>query len=176
VTRRATLGVLAAGVVAVVAVLLLIGGESDDNPKRPPQPPPATTPPAGPLELPPPARYAAERPDRALASFMLAWHDRDWGRMLASTTRSWRMEAGAPRAALVALFAGKLPRAYSVRRRVLNPGNAHFEVLVQYAGKRAPRGRQVLSLNLLREGPSGVIVATGGRWGVDPRSVTVVRR
>jgi hypothetical protein len=175
VTRRATLGVLAAGAAVVVAVLLLIGGESDDNPKRPPQPPRAATP-AGPLELPPPARYAAERPDRALASFMLAWHDRDWGRMLASTTRSWRMEAGAPRTALVALFGGKRPRGYSVRRRVLNSGNARFEVLVQYAGKRARRGRQALSLNLLREGPTGVIVATGGRWGVDPRSVTIVLR
>jgi hypothetical protein len=166
--------VLAVGAALVVAVLLLIGGESDDNPKRPTQPLRATTP-AGPLELPPPARYAAERPERALASFMLAWHDRDWGRMLASTTRSWRMEAGTPRAGLVALFAGKRPRAYSVRRRVLNPGNARFEVLVQFAGKRARRGRQALSLNLLREGRSGVIVATGGRWGVDPRSVIVVR-
>jgi hypothetical protein len=158
---------------AVVALALSGCGSSDDGGDKPVGSVTEHSVPSGRLAFPPPSSYPRDTPDRTLAAFLAAWRGRDWSGMLESTAPSWREEATAPRRALAALFTARPPLGYAVRKRSVSPGNARYEVVVERPVRGSSgRGREALSLNLLRENRRGMIVASGGAWGVDPRSVT----
>lgn len=119
------------------------------------------------LPLPPPERFRRGTPERALAEFMDAWHDRAWDRMALWAAPSWReLTPGDEGAVLRDRYGAFRLRGWTASREEQDPSVARFRVLTAYRDVRPVIERERLLFVLNREDAAGEPVETGGRWGV----------
>lgn len=119
------------------------------------------------LPAPDPGRQPPGSPDRALAEFLDAWHDRAWDRMAQWTSPSWRRIVPGDEGRLLRQRYG----TYRLRGWAPTPGEreaglARFTVLTAYRDLRPAVVRERLRFVVTRESVSGRPVESGGRWGV----------
>lgn len=126
------------------------------------------------LPFKPRGAFGAGTPARALASFMAAWRDRHWSRMVTWTAAAWSEFAPRPAEQLAHRFGGRRPHGYLILSRLRSEAEVRYRVLVEHRALRPRLLRETIALRLLHSQIPRRGTAPGLRWGVDPTSVRVV--
>ncbi len=198
--RRHKAIILAAAIalVAAAAVLgvLFVGADEEPAATARPSGPALTPPPPSPtrapdrsaenpgaeearaaqLPFPSPRAFSVGTAKRSLAEFMSAWRVRSYERMETWSTRSWQLLQDEPVDALRQRLSARRIVGWRLVDVTGGPRFLEARIEIAYRFRLRPRlRRESFTVRLLRQTRGGALTGSGGRWGVDPRSVPATR-